>query len=117
MAAVGADCSEMVMFIRFTSFSLAIADDSSGGTCSTVGRDSSGTRRSSKVRWKCSGTALRSNELSRLSQGDQPMPPAKTETATMETTLAAIVAHPTRARAFMILAERTASPVEIAQEI
>lgn len=45
------------------------------------------------------------------------MPPAKTETATTETTLAAIVAHPTRARAFMILAERTASPVEIAQEI
>jgi DNA-binding transcriptional ArsR family regulator len=45
------------------------------------------------------------------------MPPAKTETATMETTLAAIVAHPTRARSFMILAERTASPVEIAQEI
>jgi DNA-binding transcriptional ArsR family regulator len=35
----------------------------------------------------------------------------------METTLAAIVAHPTRARCFMILAERTASPVEIAQEI
>ncbi|HEY2478380.1 MAG TPA: winged helix-turn-helix domain-containing protein [Solirubrobacterales bacterium] len=45
------------------------------------------------------------------------MPPAKTETATMETTLAAIVAHPTRVRCFMILAERTASPVEIAQEI
>ncbi|MBS1889538.1 MAG: helix-turn-helix transcriptional regulator [Actinobacteria bacterium] len=45
------------------------------------------------------------------------MPPAKTETATMETTLAAIVAHPTRARCFSILAERTASPVEIAQEI
>lgn len=45
------------------------------------------------------------------------MPPAKTETASMETTLAAIVAHPTRAQAFMILAERTASPVEIAQEI
>lgn len=46
------------------------------------------------------------------------MPPAKTETAaTMETTLAAIVAHPTRARCFVILAERTASPVEIAQEI
>jgi len=44
------------------------------------------------------------------------MPPAKTA-ATMETTLAAIVAHPTRARAFSILAERTASPVEIAQEI
>jgi DNA-binding transcriptional ArsR family regulator len=44
------------------------------------------------------------------------MPPAKT-TATMETTLAAIVAHPTRARAFTILTERTASPVEIAQEI
>ncbi|HVS99745.1 MAG TPA: winged helix-turn-helix domain-containing protein [Solirubrobacterales bacterium] len=35
----------------------------------------------------------------------------------METTLAAIVAHPTRARAFTILTERTASPVEIAQEI
>jgi DNA-binding transcriptional ArsR family regulator len=35
----------------------------------------------------------------------------------METTLAAIVAHPTRARCFSILAERTASPVEIAQEI
>jgi DNA-binding transcriptional ArsR family regulator len=35
----------------------------------------------------------------------------------METTLAAIVAHPTRAQAFMILAERKASPVEIAQEI
>jgi DNA-binding transcriptional ArsR family regulator len=45
------------------------------------------------------------------------MPPAKTEAATTETNLAAIVAHPTRARAFMILAERTASPVEIAQEI
>jgi DNA-binding transcriptional ArsR family regulator len=44
------------------------------------------------------------------------MPPAKTA-ATMETTLAAIVAHPTRARAFTILTERTASPVEIAQEI
>lgn len=45
------------------------------------------------------------------------MPPAKTAAATMETTLAAIVAHPTRARAFTILTERTASPVEIAQEI
>ncbi|MBS1891658.1 MAG: winged helix-turn-helix transcriptional regulator [Actinobacteria bacterium] len=45
------------------------------------------------------------------------MPPAKTATASMETTLAAIVAHPTRVRCFMILAERTASPVEIAQEI
>jgi DNA-binding transcriptional ArsR family regulator len=45
------------------------------------------------------------------------MPPAKTDTATMETTLAAIVAHPTRARCFVILAERMASPVEIAQEI
>ena len=44
------------------------------------------------------------------------MPPAKTATS-METTLAAIVAHPTRARCFVILAERTASPVEIAQEI
>lgn len=44
------------------------------------------------------------------------MPPAKTATS-METTLAAIVAHPTRARAFIILAERVASPVEIAQEI
>jgi DNA-binding transcriptional ArsR family regulator len=44
------------------------------------------------------------------------MPPAKTA-ATMELTLAAIVAHPTRARSFMILAERTASPVEIAKEI
>jgi DNA-binding transcriptional ArsR family regulator len=44
------------------------------------------------------------------------MPPAKTA-ATMETTLAAIVAHPTRARCFSILAERTASPVEIAGEI
>jgi DNA-binding transcriptional ArsR family regulator len=44
------------------------------------------------------------------------MPPAKT-TAPMESTLAAIVAHPTRARAFSILAERTASPVEIAQQI
>lgn len=44
------------------------------------------------------------------------MPPAKTQ-ASMETTLAAIVAHPTRARAFTILTERTASPVEIAQEI
>jgi DNA-binding transcriptional ArsR family regulator len=39
------------------------------------------------------------------------------KTASMETTLAAIVAHPTRARCFMILAERKASPVEIAQEI
>jgi DNA-binding transcriptional ArsR family regulator len=45
------------------------------------------------------------------------MPPVKTETASAETTLAAIVAHPTRARCFVILAERTASPVEIAQEI
>jgi DNA-binding transcriptional ArsR family regulator len=45
------------------------------------------------------------------------MPPAKTANASMETTLAAIVAHPTRARCFVILAERTASPVEIAQEI
>jgi DNA-binding transcriptional ArsR family regulator len=45
------------------------------------------------------------------------MPPAKSATATTETTLATIVAHPTRARAFSILAERTASPVEIAQEI
>jgi DNA-binding transcriptional ArsR family regulator len=45
------------------------------------------------------------------------MPPAKTETVSMETTLAAIVAHPTRARCFVILAERTASPVEMAQEI
>jgi DNA-binding transcriptional ArsR family regulator len=45
------------------------------------------------------------------------MPPAKAANASMETTLAAIVAHPTRARAFSILAERTASPVEIAQEI
>ncbi len=44
------------------------------------------------------------------------MSPAKTA-ASMETTLAAIVAHPTRARCFVILAERTASPVEIAQEI
>jgi hypothetical protein len=44
------------------------------------------------------------------------MPPAKTA-PTMETTLAAIVAHPTRARAFTILTERTASPVEIAGEI
>jgi DNA-binding transcriptional ArsR family regulator len=45
------------------------------------------------------------------------MPPAKSATTTMETTLATIVAHPTRGRAFSILAERTASPVEIAQEI
>jgi DNA-binding transcriptional ArsR family regulator len=45
------------------------------------------------------------------------MPPAKTKTASMETTLAAIVAHPTRAKAFVILVDRTASPVEIAQEI
>jgi DNA-binding transcriptional ArsR family regulator len=45
------------------------------------------------------------------------MPPAKSATASMETTLAVIVAHPTRARCFSILAERTASPVEIAQEI
>jgi DNA-binding transcriptional ArsR family regulator len=45
------------------------------------------------------------------------MPPAKAATASMETTLATIVAHPTRVRAFSILAERTASPVEIAQEI
>jgi DNA-binding transcriptional ArsR family regulator len=44
------------------------------------------------------------------------MPPTKTATS-MEATLAAIVAHPTRAHAFMILHERTASPVEIAQEI
>lgn len=45
------------------------------------------------------------------------MPAAKTETSSMEATLAAIVAHPTRARCFVILAERIASPVEIAQEI
>ena len=45
------------------------------------------------------------------------MPPAKTATPSMEMTLAAIVAHPTRARCFSILAERTASPVEIAQQI
>ena len=45
------------------------------------------------------------------------MPPAKTAATSMETTLAAIVAHPTRARAFLILAERTASPAEIAKEI
>jgi DNA-binding transcriptional ArsR family regulator len=45
------------------------------------------------------------------------MPPAKTAPASTETTLAAIVAHPTRARCFVILTERTASPVEIAQEI
>ncbi len=45
------------------------------------------------------------------------MPPAKTAPATMETTLAAIVAHPTRARSFLILAERTASPAEIAKQI
>lgn len=45
------------------------------------------------------------------------MPPVKTATPSLETTLAAIVAHPTRARCFSILAERTASPVEIAQEI
>jgi DNA-binding transcriptional ArsR family regulator len=45
------------------------------------------------------------------------MPPAKTANASMETTLATIVAHPTRVRCFSILAERTASPVEIAQEI
>lgn len=44
------------------------------------------------------------------------MPSAKTA-ASMETTLAAIVAHPTRARSFLILAERTASPAEIAKEI
>lgn len=45
------------------------------------------------------------------------MPPAKSATTSMETTLATIVAHPTRVRSFSILAERTASPVEIAQEI
>jgi DNA-binding transcriptional ArsR family regulator len=45
------------------------------------------------------------------------MPPAKTAATSMETTLAAIVAHPTRARSFLILAERTASPAEIAKEI
>jgi DNA-binding transcriptional ArsR family regulator len=45
------------------------------------------------------------------------MPPAKSAPVSMETTLATIVAHPTRVRAFSILAERTASPVEIAQEI
>jgi DNA-binding transcriptional ArsR family regulator len=44
------------------------------------------------------------------------MRPAKTAPS-METTLATIVAHPTRVRCFSILAERTASPVEIAQEI
>src|SRR6202020_1660488 len=48
---------------------------------------------------------------------DHPPPPAQTEITPTETTLAAIVAHPTRARCFSILAERTASPVEIAQEI
>ena len=45
------------------------------------------------------------------------MPAAKNAAASMETTLAAIVAHPTRVRCFMILAERTASPAEIAKEI
>jgi DNA-binding transcriptional ArsR family regulator len=45
------------------------------------------------------------------------MPPAQTESKSMEATLAAIVAHPTRARAFVILVDRVASPVEIAQEI
>jgi DNA-binding transcriptional ArsR family regulator len=45
------------------------------------------------------------------------MTPAKTAAVSMETTLAAIVAHPTRARAFLILAERIASPAEIAKEI
>jgi DNA-binding transcriptional ArsR family regulator len=45
------------------------------------------------------------------------MPPVKSASPSMETTLAAIVAHPTRARCFSILAERTASPVEIAQQI
>src|SRR3954453_4056956 len=45
------------------------------------------------------------------------MPPAKTATAPREPALAPIVPHPTRARAFTILGERTASPVEIAQEI
>lgn len=45
------------------------------------------------------------------------MPPAKAESRSMEATLAAIVAHPTRARAFVILVDRVASPVEIAQEI
>src|ERR1700760_46139 len=59
-------------------------------------------------------TIERDNPL--RSQGDPPMTPAKTATS-METTLAAIVAHPTRARAFLILAERTASPAEIAKEI
>lgn len=44
------------------------------------------------------------------------MPPVSTAKS-METTLATIVAHPTRAKAFTILTERTASPVEIAQEI
>ena len=44
------------------------------------------------------------------------MPTAR-KAASMETTLATIVAHPTRVRCFSILAERTASPVEIAQEI
>jgi DNA-binding transcriptional ArsR family regulator len=34
-----------------------------------------------------------------------------------ESTLKALLAHPTRVRAFCILAERTASPVEIAREI
>jgi DNA-binding transcriptional ArsR family regulator len=43
--------------------------------------------------------------------------PTSKNAVSMEATLAAIVAHPTRARAFSILAERTASPVEIAQEI
>jgi DNA-binding transcriptional ArsR family regulator len=35
----------------------------------------------------------------------------------IDETLAAVVAHSTRVRAFVILAERTASPVEIAQQI
>jgi DNA-binding transcriptional ArsR family regulator len=55
-----------------------------------------------------------------VTKENQLMPPvktAKTAATSMETTLAAIVAHPTRARSFLILAERTASPAEIAKEI
>ena len=35
----------------------------------------------------------------------------------IQTTLAAVVAHPTRVKCLSILAERTASPAEIAKEI
>lgn len=43
--------------------------------------------------------------------------PSGNDRRSLDETLAAVVAHPTRARCFMILAERTASPAEIAREL